>query len=111
LAVPAVPSSRAAIELLARSALLRSVYARTMNALPKPLVAALQKLIAPPQGLVLKISSVDGSVLQTLRDPKGQVFDSVTSVLEADGHLYLGSLDEPFVPVINLAAIKRLGPS
>lgn len=79
-----------------------------MNLLPKPLVAALQRLIAPPQGLILKISSVDGSVLQTLRDPKGKVFDSVTSVLEAHGHLYLGSLDEPFVPVIKLAAVKGL---
>eukprot|EP00884_Botryococcus_braunii_P010043 jgi/Botrbrau1/1903/Bobra.0005s0018.1 len=108
LAIPAVPSSRAAFELLGKSALLRTFYCRIMNVLPRPLARALQKQIAPPQGLVLKISSADGSVLQTLRDPTGKTFESVTSVLESRGRLFLGSLDEPFVPVVNLGEVQRL---
>ncbi len=76
-----------------------------MSILPQFIGHALQHAIAPPIGLVLKVSREDGSILLALGDPKGTAFDSVTSVLEHDGELFLGSLHLKFVPVIKLSDI------
>jgi hypothetical protein len=49
-----------------------------------------------------------GSILQALQDPTGAVFHGVTSAVEHEGKLYLGSLTDPGVPVIDLRAAGLL---
>lgn len=53
-------------------------------------------------GLVLELDD-DGRVLRSLHDVDGQVLGFVTSALERDGTLWLGSLSEPHVGALHLS--------
>lgn len=71
-----------------------------------PRIARLLGLKPPKQGLVLKISP-EGKVLQELGDPKGEVVWGISSAVEADGKLFLGSLHRSGVPVLDLAKVQK----
>lgn len=46
--------------------------------------------------MVVKVGA-DGKILKMLDDSQGKVMSFVTSALEYEGHLYLGSLDSNFI--------------
>lgn len=67
--------------------------------LVKSMVSRLPKAFWPkpaPYGFVAEIDG-DGNVLRTLQDPGGQRIKTITSVLERDGTLYLGSLYNEYI--------------
>jgi hypothetical protein len=43
-------------------------------------------------GLVLRLSAVDGSIVDVLADADGRAVSGVSAVTEHDGHLLLGQL-------------------
>lgn len=84
--------------------------------LPRPrirrLVAALPEAVQPQParyGLVLELAE-DGTTLRSLHDPTGRVAFR-TGAREHDGALYLGSLSEPAVAVVDLAGDGGGAPS
>jgi sugar lactone lactonase YvrE len=81
-----------AVEILQRHPFLRKIILR----LPQSWMPAPQ---ATPHGLVLGID-VNGQVIHNLQDPTGKHAMQVTSVLEHEGKLYLGTIGDN--------AIKRL---
>lgn len=54
---------------------------------------------------MLKVSP-KGEIVQALGDAKGLVTYGVTSVVEADGRLFLGSIKRSGVPVLDLKDVK-----
>jgi sugar lactone lactonase YvrE len=71
----------------------------------KKLLAKLPRFAWPKPakvGLVFKVDS-NGKVLESLHDPEGKVMRIITSALEKDGKLYLGSLHEAQVGILELA--------
>ncbi|TGN21055.1 SMP-30/gluconolactonase/LRE family protein [Leptospira idonii] len=64
------------------------------SAFLKKLTSNLPKFLWPkaePYGFVLKLDE-NGNVISTLQDPGGEVLKEITSAIEKDGYLYLGSL-------------------
>ncbi|MBA1147303.1 strictosidine synthase family protein [Ectothiorhodospiraceae bacterium WFHF3C12] len=67
--------------------------------LVKEMVSRLPKAFWPkpaPYGFIAEIDG-DGNVLRTLQDPGGERIATITSVLEHDGTLYLGSLYNRYI--------------
>ncbi|KAI3782757.1 hypothetical protein L2E82_12812 [Cichorium intybus] len=54
--------------------------------------------------MVMNIGS-DGRIIKTLDDPNGKVVSFVTSVLEFEGNLYLGSLKNDFIGKLPLESV------
>lgn len=50
---------------------------------------------------VIKVSK-DGKLLKRLDDPEGKIISFVTSAVEYEGNLYLGSLNSNFVGKLSL---------
>jgi sugar lactone lactonase YvrE len=69
-----------------------------------PRLMRLLRVPLPKMGLVLKLSP-EGRIVQTLADPKGKVVDGVSSAVEHDGKLFLGTLKHQGVPVLDLASL------
>lgn len=91
-----------ALEEQAGSPFMRKVGFRlqTLRLLPPP---------APePWGIVVAIN-LQGQVVATLQDPRGQVIRSITSVNEHNGLLYLGSLETDRIATIPVPP-PLLGP-
>ncbi|KAM3693739.1 hypothetical protein ACB098_07G005900 [Castanea mollissima] len=67
----------------------------------KHIIAAFPKLIKRVNGVFGKAMVVnvatDGKIIKKFDDPEGKVMSFVTSVLEFEDHLYLGSLNSNFV--------------
>lgn len=70
-----------------------------------PRIMRLFGIPIPKRGLVLKVSP-KGEIVQALGDAKGLVTYGVTSVVEADGRLFLGSIKRSGVPVLDLKDVK-----
>jgi len=73
----------------------------------KKLVAKLPAVLRPKparHGYVVEVD-VDGTPLRSLQDPSGESFFIVTSALERDGKLHLGSLHAPHIGVLDLATV------
>lgn len=47
----------------------------------------------------------DGKIIRKLEDPSGEVLSFVTSALEFEGHLYLGSLNSDCVRKLPLSTV------
>ncbi|KAI8553310.1 hypothetical protein RHMOL_Rhmol05G0004900 [Rhododendron molle] len=75
-------------------------YVHTSKAL-KHLVATFPKLIERVKGMHTKATVVnvatDGKIIRSFEDPDGDVMSFVTSALEFEDHLYLGSLNSNFI--------------
>lgn len=73
----------------------------------KHLVATYPSLIKKVNGVSRRASVVhvgaDGKIIKKLDDPDGKVVRFVTSALEFEGHLYLGSLNSNFIGKLPLA--------
>ena len=76
------------------------------NMHPKPfiknMVAKLPEFARPkpaPYGLILELDEY-GAILRSLHDPEGDNFPFITSVQEANGNLYLGSLYSKGIAVL-----------
>lgn len=52
--------------------------------------------VAKRSAMVVKVGA-DGKILRMLDDSQGKVMSFVTSALEYEGHLYLGSLESNFI--------------
>ncbi|KAK2975519.1 hypothetical protein RJ640_009148 [Escallonia rubra] len=67
----------------------------------KYFLAAFPKLINRVNGAYTKAKVInvgtDGKIIKSLEDPNGKVMSFVTSAVEFEGHLYLGSLNADFV--------------
>lgn len=67
----------------------------------KHIIAAFPKLIKRVNGVFGKAMVVnvatDGKIIKKFDDPEGKVMSFVTSALEFEDHLYLGSLNSDFV--------------
>ncbi|XP_043720326.1 protein STRICTOSIDINE SYNTHASE-LIKE 4-like [Telopea speciosissima] len=74
--------------------------------LAKHLVANFPKLVDLLNGAKRKAMSVNvgtnGEIIRKFDDPNGNVMSFVTSVLEFEGHLYLGSLNSNFIGKLQL---------
>ncbi len=60
----------------------------------KNLISKLPKLFWPKPksyGLVISFNE-KGKIIQSLQDPKGEYLKEITSVIEHEGYLYMGSL-------------------
>lgn len=82
----------------------RNPQADFMHPLPflKNLVAKLPDSAKPkpaPYGLIIELNE-DGKVIRSLHDPEGDNFPFITSVQEANGNLYLGTLNGKGIGVI-----------
>eukprot|EP00882_Tetradesmus_deserticola_P006802 GHRQ01007162.1.p1 GENE.GHRQ01007162.1~~GHRQ01007162.1.p1 ORF type:complete len:400 (+),score=115.27 GHRQ01007162.1:158-1357(+) len=80
---------------LTRSRVVRVLVAWT------PRIMRLLGVQIPKRGLVLKVSP-EGKVVQVLGDAKGKVTYGVTSAVESNGRLFLGSIRRGGVPVLDL---------
>lgn len=72
--------------------------------LVKSIVSRLPKAFWPkpaPYGFIAEIDG-EGNVLRTLQDPGGERISTITSVLEHDGNLYLGSLYNDYIGRVRL---------
>ena len=58
----------------------------------------------PGVGLILKVSA-EGEVVQALGDPGGKVLSFVSAATEHDGMLFIGTLGNKGVPVLNLKGL------
>lgn len=70
----------------------------------KELLAKLPEFLWPqpaPYGLVLAIDQ-NGKIVRSLQDPEGKKVTNVTSVKEYQGRLYLGSLHQDQIAIIDL---------
>lgn len=79
----------------------------------KKIVAKLPAALRPKparHGYVLEVAP-DGTPIRTLQDPSGESFFIVTSALERDGKLYVGSLHAPHIGVLELGAVELTDPS
>ena len=69
--------------------------------LAKHFVATFPRISELVHGMHMKATVVkiaqNGEMLKRFDDPDGKVMSFVTSALEYDGHLYLGSLNNNFV--------------
>jgi sugar lactone lactonase YvrE len=70
---------------------------------PRPLfknaLAKLPRVLWPktqPYGFVVKLDE-SGHILESFQDPSGQHLPAITSAMERDGYLYLGSMSNAFV--------------
>jgi sugar lactone lactonase YvrE len=54
-----------------------------------------------PYGFALEIDG-EGRILRTLQDPSGTCFPEVTSAVERDGHVWLGTLRRPYLARVAL---------
>jgi sugar lactone lactonase YvrE len=70
---------------------------------PRPLfknvLAKLPRVLWPkpePYGFVVKLDE-SGHILESFQDPSGQHLPAITSAMERDGYLYLGSMSNHFV--------------
>ncbi|KAG9130524.1 hypothetical protein Leryth_025245 [Lithospermum erythrorhizon] len=75
----------------------------------KHLIASFPNLIEVVNGvhskaMVMKVAP-DGRILRTLDDPEGKVMSFVTSAVEYEGNLYLGSLKCDFIGKLQLEAV------
>ena len=57
--------------------------------------------VLPPRYAMLLGFNEQGKVIYNLQDPKGK-YDYITSVLQVDNKLYLGSLKEPTLGIYPL---------
>ncbi|KAA8523338.1 hypothetical protein F0562_009761 [Nyssa sinensis] len=77
------------------------VHNSKVAAIVKHLIAAIPKLIERVTGVRNKAMVVnvatDGKIMKMFDDPNGKVMSFVTSALEFEDHLYLGSLNSNFV--------------
>lgn len=90
----AIPTQRVVdIELLFEYPFLRSVILR----LPE----AFRNAVLPPRYAMLLGFNEQGEVIYNLQDPNGK-YDYITSVLQIDNQLYLGSLKEPTFGIYTL---------
>lgn len=96
----AIYSKPPSIVRFAHSRLVRLLFAWT------PRIMRLLGLAVPKTGLVLKVDP-SGAILEVLGDPHGRVVWGVTSAIEADGRLFLGSIRRSGVPVLDLAKIQE----
>ena len=90
----AIPSQRVVdIEPLFEYPFVRSVILR----LPE----AFRNAVLPPRYAMLLGFNEQGEVIYNLQDPNGK-YDYITSVLQIDNQLYLGSLKEPTLGIYSL---------
>ena len=90
----AIPTQRVVdIELLFEYPFLRSVILR----LPE----AFRNAVLPPRYAMLLGFNEQGELIYNLQDPNGK-YDYITSVLQIDNQLYLGSLKEPTFGIYTL---------
>ena len=90
----AIPTQRVVdIEPLFEYPFLRSVILR----LPE----AFRNAVLPPRYAMLLGFNEQGEVIYNLQDPNGK-YDYITSVLQIDNQLYLGSLKEPTLGIYSL---------
>ncbi|WIA21898.1 hypothetical protein OEZ85_004268 [Tetradesmus obliquus] len=89
------------------SALMSLTHIRLVRVLTAwaPRLMRLLGVQMPRRGVVLKVSP-QGQVLQVLGDATGKVMYGVTSAVEADGKLFLGTIRRKGVPVLDLKAIQ-----
>lgn len=71
-----------------------------------PRIMRLFKLKLPKMGLILQVDS-NGQVVRTLGDPQGEKVWGVTSAVEANGKLFLGSLHAKGIPVLDLKRVQQ----
>lgn len=71
-----------------------------------PRIMRLLHVPLPKMGLVLKLSP-EGHIVQTLADPQGKVVDALTSAVEADGKLLLGTLGHKGIPVLDVSKVQH----
>ena len=95
----AIPSpSPAAIRLL-------SHLPDWLHTAVRSLALRLPPLVKPePYGCFVELDYVDGKVRKTYVDEKGEALGMVTSVVERDGKLYLGSLKNDYIGVVDMVA-------
>ena len=76
--------------------------------LSKHLLASFPKLVEPVFGIKRKATVVnvaaDGKIIRKFDDPDGKVMSMVTSAMEFEDHLYLGSLNTNFIGKLPLKA-------
>ncbi|MEW9898142.1 SMP-30/gluconolactonase/LRE family protein [Chitinivorax sp. PXF-14] len=75
----------------------------------RKIVARLPKAVQPkpkPMGFVLGLD-LAGKVTHNLQDPDGRAYSTITNVVEHDGKLWFGSLDQPAVGVVSLMETKQ----
>jgi sugar lactone lactonase YvrE len=73
-------------DLMPRPFLRAVMYRLTkLGILPEP--------VPPTRGWAVKIGA-DGRIVKSLMDPKGEIYHTITSVNEADGELFFGSIAE-----------------
>ena len=90
----AIPTQRVVdIEPLFENPFIRSVILR----LPE----SFRNAVLPPRYAMLLGFNEQGKVIYNLQDPKGK-YDYITSVLQVDNQLYLGSLKEPTLGIYPL---------
>lgn len=89
-ALPGGPQARAATDPLMPHPLLRRALMRAPRSLRERI---------PKVGYVLALNP-DGQILLTLQDPNGSKYPFITSVLEHEGTLYLGSSDTHGIGVL-----------
>jgi sugar lactone lactonase YvrE len=58
--------------------------------------------VPQPRGWILKIDG-GGKIVRSLMDPKGETYHTITSVNEADGQLYFGSIAQDTIAVMPAA--------
>lgn len=71
-----------------------------------PRIMRLFRLQLPRMGLVLQVDG-NGSIVRTLGDRTGQKVWGVTSAVEMDGKLFLGSLHSKGVAVLDLNKVSK----
>ncbi|XP_058213477.1 protein STRICTOSIDINE SYNTHASE-LIKE 4-like [Rhododendron vialii] len=88
-------------------------YVHTSKAL-KHLVATFPKLLERVKGMHTKATVVnvatDGKIIRSFDDPDGDVMSFVTSALEFEDHLYLGSLNSNFIGKLPLNGANYSSP-
>lgn len=67
-----------------------------------PRIMRLLGLKPPRKGLVLQVDGGDATIIRTLADPTGEKVWGVTSAVESNGKLFLGSLHSKGVAVLDL---------
>ena len=73
----------------------------------KQIVASFPKLTELVNGVIRKRATVinvaaDGNIIKRFDDPNGTVISFVTTALEFEDHLYLGSLNSDFIGKLSL---------
>lgn len=75
----------------------------------KHVVATFPKLLELVRGTYKKATVVnvgaDGKIMKKFEDPTGKVMSFVTSAMEFEDHLYLGSLNSNFIGKLPLKSI------